>query len=90
MGDLDSFYKAYGTALDNREAALFVGAGLSNSAGFKAWPNLLREVAEELGLDVDKETDLVGLAQFHVNEKKVRTRLNQLLVDEYSPDVPAI
>lgn len=88
MSNLSSFYKAYGTALDNREAALFIGAGLSNGVGFKTWPNLLREVAEELGLDVDKETDLVGLAQFHVNEKKVRTRLNQLLIDEYSPDVP--
>lgn len=82
-----SFYTEYGKAIDNREAALFIGAGLSNGAGFKTWPNLLREVAEELRLDVDKETDLVGLAQFHVNEKRVRTRLNQLLVDEYSPDV---
>jgi hypothetical protein len=85
--NFESFYKNYGKALDGREAALFIGAGLSVGAKLKSWPDLLRDVAQELKLDVDKETDLVGLAQFHVNEKRVRTRLNQLLVDEYSPDV---
>ena len=78
------FYQEYGQALDNREAALFVGAGLSMPAGFKSWQELLREVAADLQLDIDHETDLVALAQFHVNERKVRTKLNQLLVDEYN------
>lgn len=81
------FYKEYIKAFDNRDAALFVGAGLSVAAKFKTWPELLRDVATGLNLDVDKETDLVALAQFHVNEKRVRTRLNQLLVDEYDRDV---
>jgi Sir2- and TIR-associating SLOG family/SIR2-like domain len=82
-----NFYKEYGKALDNREAALFVGAGLSMPAGFKSWQELLREVAIELQLDIDRETDLVALAQFHVNERRVRTKLNQLLVDEYNRDL---
>jgi len=86
-GSLTRFYADYEKALDNHEAALFVGAGLSMAAGFKSWPNLLRGVAAELKLDVDKETDLVTLAQFHVNEHRVRTRLNQLVVDEYGQDV---
>lgn len=83
-----SFLKEYGKALDNREAALLIGAGLSAGTGLKTWPDLLRDVASELKLDVDKEPDLVALAQFHVNEKRVRTCLNQLLVDEYDQDVP--
>src|SRR5437588_9066029 len=87
MSNFGGFYKEYGKALDNREAALFIGAGLSVGAGFKTWPNLLREVAKDLRLDIDKETDLVALAQYHVNEKRgIRTSLNQLLVDEYGED----
>jgi hypothetical protein len=83
------FYAEYGTALDNREAALFIGAGLSAGAKLKTWPELLRTVAAGLKLDIEKETDLVGLAQFHVNEKRgVRTRLNQLLRDTYGKNVP--
>lgn len=78
------FLKEFSKAIDGREAAMFIGAGLSIPAGFKSWPELLRDVADELNLDVDRETDLVALAQFHFNEHKVRTRLNQLLVDEYA------
>lgn len=81
------FYNEYGKALDNRAAALFIGAGLSIPAGFKSWQELLREVATDLRLDIDRETDLVALAQFHVNERRVRSKLNQLLVDEYNRDL---
>jgi hypothetical protein len=35
-----SFFKEYSKALDNREAALFIGAGLSHAAGLKTWPEL--------------------------------------------------
>ena len=61
---------------------------MSADAGLLTWPELLRGVAKELNLDVDKETDLVSLAQFHYNETRVRTRLNRLIVDEYGKDVP--
>jgi hypothetical protein len=87
VNKFSSFYREFNHALDNREAALFIGAGLS-APRFKTWPELLRDVADDLKLKIEKETDLVGLAQFHVNEKKVRTRLNQLLKDEYGADVP--
>ncbi|MDC4865530.1 hypothetical protein NQ912_18445, partial [Acinetobacter baumannii] len=46
--------------------AIFAGAGLSKPAGYVDWKNLLKEVAEELELDIDKESDLVALAQYHV------------------------
>jgi hypothetical protein len=81
------FYEEYSKSLHNREAALFVGAGLSIPAGYKSWQELLREVATELQLDIEHEIDLVALAQFHVNEYRVRSKLNQLLVDEYNRDV---
>lgn len=65
--------------------AIFAGAGLSAPAGFVSWPELLRPIAEELELDVDRETDLVSLAQYHCNSNLAnRGKLNQLLIDELS------
>lgn len=47
--------------------AIFAGAGFSQGAGFVNWKTLLKPIAEELDLDIDKETDLVALAQYHAN-----------------------
>lgn len=55
--------------------AIFAGAGLSKPAGYVDWKNLLKEVAEELELDIDKESDLVALAQYHVNSKEIGLKL---------------
>lgn len=79
---LDSFQ----AALDEGIAAFFVGAGLSRAAGFVDWRELIRDIAEELGLDVDQETDLIALAQYHVNQKRGRGGINQKLIDEFTKD----
>jgi hypothetical protein len=81
------FLKEYTRALREGDAALFVGAGTSRAAGYVDWKQLLKEIAEDLDLDVDKETDLVSLAQFHVNFRGGRDRINQLLIDEFLEDV---
>lgn len=79
-----TFIRDYGRALRDRNAALFLGAGMSIPAGFVDWKNLLREVADDIGLDIDKETDLISVAQFHTNWTNSRAKLNQLLVDEFA------
>jgi hypothetical protein len=79
-----AFVDVYQKALDEGVAAAFVGAGLSVPAGFVDWKELLREIAEELDLSVDDETDLIALAQFHVNHARGRGRINQKLVDEFT------
>ena len=61
----------------------FIGAGLSIPAGFCSWKELLREPAEEIGLDVEKESDLVNLAQYYSNSKK-RTSIDDLIKDQFS------
>ena len=61
----------------------FIGAGLSITAGFCSWKELLREPAEEIGLDVEKESDLVNLAQYYSNSKK-RTSIDDLIKDQFS------
>lgn len=68
------------------DAGLFVGAGLSRSSGYADWNQLMAEIAKELGLQVELELDLVALAQYHVNERKGRSRVNRLLIEEFTKD----
>ena len=49
------------------DAAVFAGAGLSMASEFVSWKGMLRGMASELGLDIDKEHDLIGIAQYYVN-----------------------
>lgn len=76
------FIKRYAQSLDSGDVAAFVGAGLSRAAGYVDWRALLRGIAADLGLDVDRETDLLAVAQYHLNEKRSRGRLNQAIVEE--------
>jgi len=81
---IDSFIETYVQALHDQDAAIFAGAGLSIPAGLVNWKELLRDVASDIGLDVDKEDDLVSVAQFHVNERGGRHRINQALIHEFA------
>lgn len=81
---LEEFYNNYLESLDEGRAALFVGAGMSQPTGFVNWKELMREIAEDLDLDVNKETDLIAVAQYHVNKYMGRTRLNKALIGEFT------
>jgi len=83
----DEFIRDFSRAIIAGNAAVFAGAGLSRSSGFVDWRGLLREIADDLGLDVDKENDLVGIAQFHLNERRTRSRLNEKLIEEFTKDL---
>ena len=81
---VDSFIQTYLAALREQNAAIFAGAGLSIPAGMVDWRGLLRGIAQEVGLDVDREHDLIAVAQYHVNERGGRHRINQALVSEFA------
>jgi len=81
---IDIFVNTYTQALKDQNAAVFAGAGLSIPAGVVNWKELMRSIAKEVRLDVDKEHDLITVAQFHVNERGGRHRINQKLVEEFS------
>jgi Sir2- and TIR-associating SLOG family/SIR2-like domain len=82
--NIESFIKEYSKALDDRTAALFVGAGMSISAGYKGWEELVAEICQELNLDVKRENDFITLAQFYVNENNgTKQKLTQKLLDNY-------
>ena len=83
--DAALFVDKYLAELRDNNAAVFIGAGLSKSAGYVDWIELLAPVANELGLDANRESDLVGLAQYHVNANSAnRGQLSQILIEKFS------
>lgn len=73
-------------SINNRNLAIFAGAGLSIPAGYVNWQQLLKPIADELDLDIEKEANnLVQLAQYHCNvNQSNRGKINQLLINEFS------
>lgn len=83
--DIDRFVLNFVRDIESGTAAVFAGAGLSASAGFVNWVELLRPLAEAIGLSAEKEqSNLVSLAQFHLNENGGnRSEINQRLLFEF-------
>jgi hypothetical protein len=76
------FMRKYLEALRRGDAAIFAGAGLSVDSGLVDWKTLLAPIARELNLSIERERDLVALAQFYVNERlQNRHGLNRLILD---------
>ena len=82
--EIQAFIQRNVAELVNGTAAAFLGAGMSVEAGYVNWKGLLKDVADELELDIDRETNLVALAQYHVNERNSRSVLNQKILDEFT------
>lgn len=86
--EIEAFINDYLKEVREDNAAIFAGAGLSAPAGCVNWRELLRPIADELNLDIDKEHDLVAVAQYHCNENAGnRHRLNQLLIEQLTVGV---
>lgn len=83
----EEFIKKYVRALREGNAAVFAGAGLSRPSGFVDWKELVRKFAEEVELDVEKETDLISVTQFYRNKKRNRGSINQEILNAFSKDV---
>jgi len=82
---LSEFKREYTRAVSEGYAAIFAGAGLSRSSGFANWKELLRNIARDIGLDIDKETDLVAVSQYYKNEKGSRRYdINQTIINEFT------
>ncbi|MEA5084649.1 MAG: SIR2 family protein [Lachnospiraceae bacterium] len=82
--EVSSFIDRYVKEIRDSSAAVFIGAGFSKSSGYVDWKNLLRSIAYELDLDVDKEYDLVSLAQYSYNKNRNRSIINDVIFDEFS------
>lgn len=82
----DVFLRDYSKKIADGTAAIFAGAGLSRSAGFVDWRELLREVADDLGLQIDREHDLIAVAQYHETQRGTRAKLNEKILEEFTRD----
>ncbi|SFO75779.1 SIR2-like domain-containing protein [Chitinophaga sp. YR627] len=69
--------------INDGKAAIFAGAGLSAGNGFVNWKGLLKDLADELFLDIEREHDLIGLAQYHFNRHK-RWKINDKIINEFT------
>lgn len=86
MASIREFIKEYVRAVSEGYAAVFAGAGLSRGSGYTNWKELVRPLAEEIGLDVDKEHDLVAIAQYYRNERRTRSSINQHILNAFTKD----
>lgn len=84
--EIEAFIKNFVKDLAENNVAIFAGAGMSKSAGFVDWPGLLSDIANELGLNIEKEHDLISLAQYHVNEKQNNYAIRKKILEEFSED----
>lgn len=79
------FIKKFAKAIQEGKAAIFAGAGTSVEAGFVDWKKLVEPFANEIKLDIEKETDLIGLIQYYINVKLGnRGAVNKKIVDSFS------
>lgn len=86
MTSVQGFIKEYVRAVSQGYASVFAGAGLSRGSGYTNWKDLMRPLAEEIGLDVEKEYDLVAIAQYYRNERGTRSSINQKILNEFTKD----
>lgn len=76
------FIASYAKALVEGAGTIFVGAGTSVGAGYPDWKGLLREIGEELELDVDDVGDLAALAQWSVQKEGSRSSVQRVIDKE--------
>lgn len=63
-----SFINYYVEQARRGNVSLFLGAGVSASAGLPSWAVLLEPCAKQLGITIDGTVDLYLLAQYYANE----------------------
>lgn len=78
-----TFIKKYTKAINDGCAAVFAGAGLSVPSGYVSWKELLRPLAEEIGLSIDKEHDYLAIAQYYYNKQGSRAGINDTVLEAF-------
>jgi hypothetical protein len=82
--EIEAFIKIFVKDLSENNVAIFAGAGMSKEAGYVDWYELLDDIAEEIGLKIKTENDLISLAQYHVNERGGKAGLIKKILEEFS------
>ncbi len=82
--EIEAFIKEFVKDLAENNVAIFSGAGMSKGAGYVDWHELLSDIADEIGLKVKIENDLISLAQYHVNERGGKAGIMKKILEEFS------
>lgn len=82
----EELIRNYTKAIREGNAAIFGGAGLSRPSGFVDWKGLLKPLAVDIKLDIEKEHDLLSVAQYYRNQRRTRHGINQAIMDAFSKD----
>ncbi len=86
MATENQFLREYVKAIRDGNAAIFAGAGLSRPSGYVTWKELLRPLAEDIGLNIDEENDLTAVAQFVRNKAGNRGNINDTIIEAFSKE----
>ena len=87
MSGISTFLTDFSTAITEGYAAIFAGAGLSRSCGYTNWKELIKPFADDVSLDINKESDLIEITQYYVNKKRSRSSINQKIMSEFTKNV---
>lgn len=79
--------RKYAQAIREGNAGIFAGAGLSRASGYVDWKSLLRPLAKEVELDIEREKDFLSVAQYYRNESGARAGINQEILDAFNAEV---
>lgn len=77
--EMQNFIIEFTDEIEAGNTAIFAGAGLSVGTGAVSWKELLRDAASKIGIDVDKEYDLVSVAQYIYNQSNSRNKITKLI-----------
>lgn len=80
------FISDFSAAMLENNVAVFAGAGLSVPSGYVNWKELLRQFSDSIGLDIDKEHDLISVAQYYKNSAHSKNQITQKLIQEFTKD----
>lgn len=76
------FIRDFADEILGGKAAVFAGAGLSASCNLPSWKELLEPMADEIGLDISRETDLLSVIQYYQNASTGRGAINQEIIKQ--------
>jgi hypothetical protein len=83
--NMNHFLDFFADQAINNEASLFLGSGVSSESGYLSWGALFKPLAEELEIELDKNSDLYSVAQYYANKhsdatlrKKISSKINQI------------
>lgn len=87
MSGISTFLTDFSAAITEGYAAIFAGAGLSRSCGYTNWKELIKPFADDVSLDINRESDLIEITQYYVNKKRSRSSINQKIMSEFTKNV---